>query len=239
MHRFFAPATQFGSGHINLDRDEARHLREVLRLKSGDTVAVFDGKGNEFLCEILTVSKRGAELAIKEKLEPASPESPLDLTLAAAMLKGEKFDLIVQKAVELGVRRVVPLRTTRTDVRSKESTSRLQRWRKIALEASKQSGRAYLMTVDGPIDLTSFLRSSKPDDTILFSERGGESLPAHIPTKKITAIVGPEGGWDNVEIENADAAGITVVTLGGRIMRAETAAIAVTTILQHRFGDLE
>ena len=210
----------------------------MIRLVPGDAVAVFDGQGNEFLCEISTVSRRGTELLIKKRIEAASPESTLDLTLAAAMLKGEKFDLVVQKAVELGVHHLVALRTTRTDVRSKESTVRLTRWRKIALEASKQSGRGYLMSVEGPVDLAEFLQNTESKNTLLFSERSGESLSADLPAKKMTAIVGPEGGWDDVELENAKAAGVRVVTLGGRIMRAETAAIAVTTIIQHRFGDL-
>ncbi|HEY2866534.1 MAG TPA: 16S rRNA (uracil(1498)-N(3))-methyltransferase [Pyrinomonadaceae bacterium] len=238
MHRFFAPAANSSTGRVILDAGETRHLRKVIRLVPGDAVAVFDGQGNEFLCEISTVSRRGTELFIKKRIEAASPESTLDLTLAAAMLKGEKFDLVVQKAVELGVHHLVALRTARTDVRSKESTARLTRWRKIALEASKQSGRAYLMSVEGPVDLAEFLQNTESKDTLLFSERSGESLPADLPAKKMTAIIGPEGGWDDVELENAKAAGVRVVTLGGRIMRAETAAIAVTTIIQHRFGDL-
>ena len=177
---------------------------------------------------------------IKSKTDASSPESTLDLTLAAAMLKGEKFDLVVQKAVELGVRHLVPLRTVRTDVRSKESTARLERWRRIALEASKQSGRDLLMSVEGPVELSSVLQNCVPKWKVLFSERGGERLPAETPAKTMTAIVGPEerAGTIIEEIEDARAAGIQVVTLGGRIMRAETAAIAVTTILQHRFGDV-
>jgi len=133
MHRFFAEPERFSSGAVYLDADETRHLRDVLRLKPGVVVQVFDGVGNEFLCEVNTISKKAAELSILEKLQPASPESPLELTLAATMLKGEKFDLVVQKAVELGVHRLVPIRTGRTDVRSKDSATRVIRWRKIAL----------------------------------------------------------------------------------------------------------
>lgn len=238
MHRFFAEPERFSSGAVSLDPDETRHLREVLRLNSGDVVQVFDGVGNEFLCEVTTLSKKAAELLIREKMRPASPESLLELTLAATMLKGEKFDLVVQKAVELGVLRLVPLRTARTDVRSKDSAARVVRWRKIALEASKQSGRAFLMMVEDPIDFEMLLSSIEPTECILFAEHGGEHFPKQVSTKKLTAVVGPEGGWEDVELAAARSADIRIVTLGGRIMRAETAAIAVAVILQNRFGDI-
>lgn len=238
MHRFFAKPDQFHGDAVALDADETRHLRDVLRLKPGDVVQVFDGVGNEFHCEVSTVSKKAAALLVRVRVQAASPESPLELTLAATMLKGEKYDLVVQKAVELGVQRLVPIRTARTDVRSKDSTTRVARWRKIALEASKQSGRAFLMVVEDPIDFEMLLRSVEPRECILFAERDGESFPKHVSTKKLTAIVGPEGGWEDVELAAARSAGVQIVTLGDRIMRAETAAIAITAILQNRFGDL-
>jgi 16S rRNA (uracil1498-N3)-methyltransferase len=238
MHRFFASPNQFHIGVITLEADETRHLRDVLRLNSGDVVRVFDGGGREFECRIDTVSKNSTQLSIDSEIEPSSPESSLDLTLAAAMLKGEKFDLIVQKAVELGVRRLFPLRTVRTDVRSKDSAARVARWRKIVLEASKQSGRAFLMTIEEPVDYEMFLSIPEGGPTILFSEREGDKLPAKSTDKKLTAVVGPEGGWDDVELAAAKSAGFDIVTLGGRVMRAETAAIAISAILQHRFGDL-
>ena len=238
MHRFFAPPEQFHRDAVTLDADETRHLRDVLRLNPGDVVQVFDGVGSEFLCEVSAISKKTVDLLIREKVEAASPESPLELTLAATILKGEKFDLVVQKAVELGVHRLLPIRTARTDVRSKDSAKRVARWRKIALEASKQSGRALLMTVEDPIDFEMLLSSVEPLECILFAERDGESFPKHVSHKKLTAIVGPEGGWEDVELAAARSAGVHIVTLGGRIMRAETAAIAVIVILQHLLGDI-
>lgn len=239
MHRFFALPESIRDERILLDREETRHLRDVLRLVEGTNLLVFDGCGSEYYCTIVEIKKTETELLIISKQDASSPESKLELTLAAAMLKGEKFDLVVQKAVELGVRRLVALRTARTDVRSKGSEARVQRWRKIALEASKQSGRAFLMSIEGPVDLIDYLQSIAARETILFSEREGESLPTEIPAEKMTAIVGPEGGWDDIELENAKAAGVRIVTLGGRITRAETAAIAATAILQHRYGDLK
>ncbi|MGH9819451.1 MAG: RsmE family RNA methyltransferase, partial [Pyrinomonadaceae bacterium] len=158
-----------------------------------------------------------------------------------AITKGEKFDLVVQKAVELGVWRMVPLYTARCEVKPGGSEKRLDRWRKIALEAAKQTGRARLMAIDEPIDLRKFTDSviTAGDHTIImFSERGGGDFARIKPTKKITAVIGPAGGWDDSELNITRDRGFTVVTLGGRILRAETAAIAFAALLQHRFGDL-
>lgn len=240
MHRFYArPENIHGTG-VMLDLGETRHLRDVLRLRKGDTVRVFDGEGRELTCEIAEIGKKQTNLHLIEETAPPSPESSLRLTLAAAMLKGEKFDTVVQKAVELGVSRLVPLGTIRCAVKSGDSTTRLDRWRKIMLEALKQSGRATLMEISAPIEFRKFLASHKKGDGrfVLFSERGGSRLPTVGQSKGITAVVGPEGGWEDSELEAARAASVEIVTLGGRILRAETAAIAIAAILQHRFGDL-
>lgn len=239
MRRFYAHPRLFLNDRIELDTDETLHLRDVLRLQSGERVNVFDGEGREFLCEIESVGSKSTALMILDQIPPAAPESRLDLTLAGAILKGEKFDLVIQKAVELGVNRLVPLITRRGDVKPKDTAKKAVRWRKIALEAAKQSGRAKLMRVEEPFELTSFLSETGNDgDLIFFSERGGKELSTAISGQKITAVVGPEGGWDNSEISLAADSGFDIVTLGGRILRAETAAITVAAILQHRFGDL-
>jgi 16S rRNA (uracil1498-N3)-methyltransferase len=221
-----------------LDAAETRHLRDVLRLTEGANVAVFDGQGNEYSCTVTEVKKNETELLVLEQRDPSSAESPLDLTLAAAMLKGEKYDLVVQKAVELGVRQLIPLRTSRTDVKSNDSLKRVLRWRKIVLEASKQCGRALLMDVAEPLDFEVLLSMTDAKQTIMFSERDGETLPKKMADKKITAVVGPEGGWDDVELAAARSGGIHVVTFGGRTLKAETAAIAFAAILENRFGDI-
>lgn len=234
MRRFYAAPDQFNEGIVTLDGEEVRHLRDVLRLRTGDEVRVFDGAGREFACRIESIRKRDAELAVINEVEPASPESALDLTLAAALLKGEKFELVVQKAVELGVNTLIPLQTVRCDVKPGNAEKRLERWRKIALEAAKQSGRARLMKIGEIAELKSVLDPG----CVLFSERDGKSFSEVGEGKKITAIVGPEGGWDDSELKAAESSGCKIVTLGGRIMRAETAAISITAILQHRFGDI-
>jgi 16S rRNA (uracil1498-N3)-methyltransferase len=187
---------------------------------------------------VKSIGKNSAELAVLGELEPASPESPLTLTLAVATLKHDRFDLVVQKTVELGVNRLTPLEVVRFDVRSKDAERRLDRWRRIAMEATKQCGRARLMQIDTPVKFTKLIADADPVFTIMFSEREGGPLPSNLGPGKLTAIVGAVGGWDDAEIDAAQKAGIPVVTLGGRILRAETAAISIAAILQHRFGDL-
>ncbi|MFN6962743.1 MAG: 16S rRNA (uracil(1498)-N(3))-methyltransferase [Pyrinomonadaceae bacterium] len=238
MHRFYAPRDKFAADTVTLADDEARHLRDVLRLKAGERIYVFDGEGGEFVCEIVEAGRRSATVRLVERVAPAAPESPLDLTLAAAILKGEKFDLVVQKAVELGIRRIVPLVTRRGDVKLKGSTGRVERWRRIALEAAKQSGRATLTAVDEPTDLQPALDDDRAAARLLFSERGGSPLDSVTGSGKMIAFIGPEGGWDDSELDAAVAAGVRIVTLGGRILRAETASIAISALLQNRFGDL-
>ncbi|MDT4895579.1 MAG: rRNA (uracil1498-N3)-methyltransferase [Acidobacteriota bacterium] len=249
--RFFAPRSAFApdGSTITLASDEARHLRDVLRLERGDEVFVFDGEGQEFRCRIEDCGRNGAALSVSGEVDAARPESTLRLTLAIALLKGEKFDLVVQKATELGVARIVPVLTKFADVRLRDAADgarRVTRWQRIALEACKQSGRARLPQVAAPVMSASFIERASSDAgewRVMFSERSGSRLVETIkklPAQPVavTALVGSEGGWTDEEIQLAQNTGWSVVTLGGRTLRAETAAIAVTALLQHAFGDL-
>ncbi|HYX41974.1 MAG TPA: RsmE family RNA methyltransferase, partial [Pyrinomonadaceae bacterium] len=189
-----------------------------------------------------------ATLEVVQQVEPQRPESPLALTLAVALLKGEKFDLVVQKACELGVVRLVPVVTARSDVRLRSGSDtdvRVARWQRLALEAAKQSGRARVPTVSAPLALASLLTDEveASSSRLFFTERDGRGLvetinswPARPST--LTALVGPEGGWTDEELKQGSAAGWQLVTLGGRTLRAETAAIVATALLQHLCGDL-
>jgi 16S rRNA (uracil1498-N3)-methyltransferase len=182
-------------------------------------------------------------LRIEAEVEPAKAESQLQLNLCVALLKGEKFDLVVQKTTELGVRRLTPLVTRYADIRLRDqadAAKRVARWQRIALEAAKQSGRAFVPEIGLPVEFEAALQTDGL--AIMFSERGGdplETLATEVAPRAVTALVGSEGGWSDEEIETARARDFHVITLGGRVLRAETAAIAVAVLLQHRFGDLK
>lgn len=244
--RFHAPPTafDFDTQTVELGADETRHLRDVLRLKTGDDVYVFDGAGREFRCTVVSVERETVGLRIDAEVEPAKAESPLLLTLGVALLKGEKFDLVVQKSTELGVNHIVPLITRYADIHLRDeadASKRVARWQRIALEAAKQSGRAVVPEVSAPVAFRAFLAGTKDASLrLMFSERGGSSLSVLTGrvAQKVTALVGSEGGWSDEEIEQARAQDFQVVTLGGRILRAETAAVVVTSLVQHLFGDL-
>jgi 16S rRNA (uracil1498-N3)-methyltransferase len=257
--RFYAPRDAFDAqvegARVRLAPEEARHLRDVLRLKAGDEAFVFDGEGGEYRCVVAEGEgggRRGAlALEVRERVEPLRPESPLRLTLGVALLKGEKFDLVVQKATELGVGRIVPVVTKRADVRLHEvgdGAKRVGRWQRLALEAAKQSGRARVPIVDAPLAFRSvvaaFAVEASAGARMLFAERSGRGLNEAIEELRgarpnsVIALVGSEGGWEDEELSAAADAGWSIVTLGGRTLRAETAAIAVAVLLQHRFGDL-
>src|SRR5437868_2524178 len=247
--RFYALPESFApdAESVTLSADETRHLRDVLRLKGGDEVYVFDGAGREVRGKVQSIARDSTEVSVVSDVEPARPESPLKLTLAVALLKGEKFDLVVQKMTELGVARVIPLITARADVKIRnddDAERKLIRWRRISLEATKQCGSARLMDIQNPIAFDDLIKRTGGGELyLMFSERGGTSLAAAIGEtdeirETVTALVGSEGGWTGEEIDQARDADWEIVTLGGRILRAETAAIVVAALLQHRFGDL-
>ena len=256
--RFYAlpSAISLDSRTVRLAADELRHLRDVLRLDTGAEVYVFDGEGREFQCVIESYARDFAGLRVIAEVPPAHFESTLELTLAVALLKGEKFDLVVQKVTELGATRIVPVITERADVRLRDAADankRVARWQRIALEAAKQSGRARVPEVRAPQTFRSLLETfsdgGQASDTsrLMFSERDGQSLGRSLKEpvdtedaarRQMIALVGSEGGWTDSEIVQARESGWTIVTLGGRVLRAETAAITVVALLQNLLGDL-
>lgn len=250
--RFYAEPEAFlhTPGQVTLSEEESRHLRDVLRLRAGEEAQVFDGEGHEFVCVVREVGSRreGARLEVRGPVAPPSPEPPVFILLAVSLLKGEKFDLVVQKAVELGVGFIKPLLTKRADVRlhdERDAVKRVERWKRLALEAAKQSGRARVPGVDAPRAFETFVKDAPDPDflRLMFAERNGvrlDELPRRdAPPTHVSALVGPEGGWEEEEIELARTHGRHVVTLGGRTLRAETAAITVCALLQHLYGDLK
>jgi 16S rRNA (uracil1498-N3)-methyltransferase len=242
-HRFYAAPSNFTETSVRLDDDEAHHLTRVLRLNSGARVFVFDGEGAEYECEVARVAKSDVELNLLRRLDDVV-ESPLRLTLAQALIKGDKFDWVIQKATELGVTRIAPLVTEHSDIKRAEERAgqRIQRWRRISLEALKQCGRRRLVEICEPAPFDEFCGPAGQGARLIFSERGGVSL-AEVSTNfrdvhQLSLCVASEGGWSEHELQKAASCGFTPVSLGSRILRTETAAIAAVSLAQHLFGDL-
>ncbi|MBS1810205.1 MAG: 16S rRNA (uracil(1498)-N(3))-methyltransferase [Acidobacteria bacterium] len=237
-HRFFASPARILDSNIYLDPDESHHLTRVLRLMPGASVYVFDGRGAEYECEVTRTNKDRTELRILARLSN-EVESPLRLILGQALVKGDKFDWIVQKATELGVSQIIPLLTEHSEFKKAEGREqRLQRWRRIALEATKQCGRRNLLEIGDVQDYEQFCATTNTEVNLIFSERVGQQLISKSLISSITITIGPEGGWSEREIQQAEASGFTPIHLGNRILRTETAAISAITLTQFLYGDL-
>jgi 16S rRNA (uracil1498-N3)-methyltransferase len=218
--------------------EEWHYLRHVLRLPAGAPLLVFDGEGGEHQAAL---PAGGEELSLGPRREIAPPAAVV--WLAFAPPKGDRADLLVEKAVELGVSRLAPFEAARSVVKldPERGASRAARWRRIAAEAARQCGRAEVPAVDEPVPFAGALALGPPGARrVLFYEGGGEPLSALLdPAAPVhLALVGPEGGFTPGEVGAALEAGARLCSLGPRILRAETAAIAAAALLQHRLGDL-
>jgi 16S rRNA (uracil1498-N3)-methyltransferase len=238
MPRIFLPGSKIQTGFITIEDEKARYLSVVLRCRPGDSVDLTDEAGDTYLARIKERTSQGLTLEVLEK-KVVESESPLDIHLVQGLLKGARMDMVVQKATELGVKRIQPAVTERSQVRE---TRKLPRWKKIAEEAARQSGRTSVPAVMEPAAFAEIIGSVPPRGGILFWEGGGEALREAIGRLKggntVTLLTGPEGGFSVKEVGAASGLGFSVATLGSRILRAETAAITAVSLVQYELGDL-
>lgn len=237
MSRFYL-APEAWPDHPALTGDEARHLAQVLRAKPGDSVTVFDGKGRRANAELLTVSRDRVSLRLGEIVDSGPPRPAI--TLAQAIPKGKTMDLIVQKAVELGVSAIQPLVTRNTVVRPGEGKS--DKWRRVALEACKQCGQDWLPEIADPLTIESWLGAAEGDLKIIASlVRGTRSfrdvLRSVSHATAVTLLIGPEGDFTSEETAAAIASGFRPVSLGTNVLRSETAALFALVAVRYEFGD--
>jgi len=227
-HRFFIPHV-LTPGIVHLEGDELRHAR-VVRVREGEEVEVFDGRGGAWTAIVRD------DLAL-ELIRPivAPRESAVALHLAMAIIQLEKFELVLQKATELGARSIIPLITDRCEVRPERYAGKSERWQKIVFEAVKQSCRAIVPVVETPATLADL--AARSTTKILFD---ADAEPGPLPNQLDDAIlfIGPEGGWSEDEIAAAREHGFVFRRMGPRRLRAETAAIVATALMGARFGDL-
>ena len=218
----------------------ANHISRVLRLREGDELTLFDGRGGEYAARIASFRKDVVQVEVQEH-RPVERESALDLTLVQGVSRGERMDIVMQKATELGVRRIVPVLTERTVVKldERQGERKVQHWRAIVIAACEQCGRNRVPDVASPLGLHETLRTLDADATrVLLSPAGTLRARDLARPSKITLLIGPEGGLSDNEQLAAVAAGFQQVQLGPRILRTETAALAALAALQHDFGDL-
>lgn len=227
---------------IILGRDTARHVLAVLRLKPGAPLILFDGSGAEFGAHLESVTGKNVSVTVGNARHPAV-ESPLHLSLAQGISRGERMDYTVQKAVELGVAEIIPVLTERSVVRLDADSAERKRahWQSVAQSACEQSGRVRVPTVHAPLALTDFLHQSHAGGWRLLLDPAAKTSLAHIPPPPNPAavlLVGPEGGLSEAEREQALSLGFQGIRLGPRVLRTETAALVALSLMQQRWGDL-
>jgi 16S rRNA (uracil1498-N3)-methyltransferase len=244
MPRIFLPSVE-NSHAIRIAGEKARYLVTVMRCKEGDRLEVLDGTGLSYNAKIVSVT--GKEVVAEVTgVSPSDAGPSLNLTLVQGLLKGEKMDLVIQKTTELGIVEIIPAVTERSQVRATRKTAR---WQKIAEDASRQCGRRKIPVIHEPVPFPSLFSRDLPHDFpsaksrgIFLWEQGGmkmtEARKKLEECVKLIICVGPEGGFSPGEAALAQSGGFLVVSLGNRILRAETAAISVVAIVQFLFGDL-
>ena len=253
--RIILKKEEIKGNRITISGEKARYLISVLRCSAGDELQVFDGEGSLYKSKIAGIENKKVIIDLLEQIS-LDAESPLNLTLVQGILKGEKMDMVIQKATELGVKEIIPAITERSQIRH---TRKVDRWRKIAEEASKQSGRTMIPVVHGPMEFSNFFDSfvnSHKINGFIFWEEGGLSLKEAIKQSAVSiqhsensqlstlnsqlfVLVGPEGGFSREEVNLAVSKGLITVSLGKRILRAETAAISAVALIQFLLGDIK
>jgi len=227
---------------LRLGADQARYLGRVLRLRTGDTLTVFNGDDGEFVANLSAISKTSATVLVQSRFETAT-ESPLRVHLVQGISRGERMDYVVQKATELGVKRITPVLTEHGVVKldAKRAAKRRDHWLGVAESACEQSGRIRPPLIDEPVPLSAWFgdKTCDADIDLILQPRAATPLTAITqPRTKVCLLIGPEGGFSHDEYEDAGVAGFKSVSIGPRILRTETATAAALAVIQSMWGDL-
>lgn len=243
LHRFYIEPARWDPACLELDEAESRHASEVLRLREGDLVSVFDGRGDEIHARVSQQSKRHTSLTAESHHHQAAPSARL--LLAQAIPKGKNMDLVLQKATELGATDILPLLTERTVVRldPDEAADKQEKWQRMVIEACKQCGQNHLPRVHLPQTIGSFLQNLPEAGLLLIAALTPEARPlqkilsgsADRPASALV-LIGPEGDFTPAETDAAQAAGCQALSLGPLILRTETAAVYALSILRHELS---
>ena len=241
MPRFFVEGRP--QGEVLLGGEDGRHIVRSLRMRPGEALTLCDGQGTDYACTIVSAQGESALVRVEEAF-PNRTEPRAQVTVCQCLAKGDKLETVTQKAVELGVNSITPVMTRRCVSRpdAKSMKKKLERYNRIALEAAKQSGRGIIPQVNPLLELDQALRQMQQSGCpILFYENA--TAPARqllqSATGKIAILIGAEGGFDEDEVERAKVAGCSILSLGKRILRCETAPLAALSIIMYETGNME
>ncbi len=241
MPRFFIDYTPEVGGAAVIEGADARHIGGALRMTTGEALTLCDGRGTDYACTVTAVEKERVTLSV-DAATPSSSEPSLAVTLYMGLPKGDKMELIIQKAVELGVTAIVPVATARCIVKldGKDAAKKQVRWQKIPAEAAGQSGRGIIPVVETPLSWKQALSRFETEKTLLCYEGGGQPIGQLVTPadKAVSLVVGPEGGFDVAEVEAVTAVGGKIATLGPRILRCETAPLAAIAVMMEKSGNM-
>lgn len=241
MQRFFVTPSQVKEDRIYIEGSDVNHMKNVLRMRPGEELMVSDGNNRQYLCRVAEYTDGLAVLSVEQQ-ETVDTELPSRIYLFQGLPKQEKMELIVQKAVELGACGIIPVETRRAVVRldEKKKIKKVQRWQQIAESAAKQAGRGYIPQVEPVLSFREALRRAAELDVRLIPYELAEGMEGTRrivegikPGQSVGILIGPEGGFEKNEVEEAGEAGFVPVTLGKRILRTETAGLAVLSVLMY------
>ena len=241
QRRFFAPPAAFKEDTVILDKEETHHLTKVLRLGKGARVEVFDGQGRNFAAVVEDFGSEKALLRLVEELAPWG-ESPLELTLGIGLAKGEALDAVIRQATEMGVKRILPFISERSEqVTPERAARRHTRWQRLAQESLKSCRRSLLPRIESPRDYAAVLPGPEVIKLLFWEENLGGGLQAVLSQPRpasIKVLIGPEGGFSPQEAAQAQELGFQVVSLGPRLLKVPTAAVVALTLIKYAWGDL-
>ena len=237
---YWSGAAPSADGNVELTGDDAHRLRQVLRLAISDTLALFDGRGHEWVGHVSAVTKHSVQVSALKPIEPVA-EARVPVTLAVGVLKGDQMDAVVRDATMLGVAGIVPLRTSHVTVPPKawQSGAAVERWQRVAIASATQCRRAVVPDVRTVTDYETCLR--EPAGLRLICVEPGVAPPAgewrsRAAPSSVQLLIGPEGGWAEAEVQQALASGAVAISLGPRTLRAETAPIVALTLVSAAWG---
>ncbi len=236
--RIYCPQLLQAGSKLSLDEHHVAHLIRVLRMNDGDAVRVFNGTGEEFAANLCDVQKKSASIQLQQCLR-SEPATALSLHLGQVISKGDRMDFTIQKATELGITDITPLWSERCDVRLKGERldKKLEHWQNVAVAACEQSGRTWVPEIHQPVHFLDWTSARQEDVRLLLHPHQQKPLRDYAQPDTIALLVGPEGGFSDTEVEQALQAGFAGLTLGPRILRTETAALAALSVLQFQWGD--